>query len=449
MTRRAAAAAGLLLLSSLLAHPAAGQVFRYMAFGDSITRGRLDFDPTGQGGYPGRIDDLLDCTTNNCVVVNEGKDGEKTSQGVSRIQTLLDNNSWDVVLLMEGTNDIFSNISNNTIETNLTLMDTKARNHGVDTLHASIIHFDPDSEGGMNGGMVADVADMRQRVIALASSRNRYFGDPWTPLCPNQTCFNQHYYNPGPGDFNTVGHPDASGFDIMADVFADMIASKPKPPMVTAVAPLGTTSDTSPDFVWNKESPADATWYQMRLLNSSQTIIHDEWYEEDAICSGSQCTLNLGTFAEGEYTWEVRGRNPRARSWWRSTTFMIATLQPPGLVTLEEPMGYTGDLEPAFVWRRELPTTATSYRLEVSDGIGVILNTVFPVAGNCALDTCTVDPFTGSPLVAGPHSWRVQGVNAAGSGVWTSLAPFEVEPNLIFWDGFESGDLSAWSTSVP
>ncbi len=38
--------AGWALLLALLAWPAEAQIFRYMAFGDSITKGRLDFDPT-------------------------------------------------------------------------------------------------------------------------------------------------------------------------------------------------------------------------------------------------------------------------------------------------------------------------------------------------------------------------------------------------------------------
>jgi len=445
VTRRPWILVGLLLASGLAALPASGQVFRYMAFGDSITKGRFEFDPTGQGGYPGRLDDLIDCPANNCVVINEGKDGEKTSQGVSRIETLLDSDDWDVVLLMEGTNDVFNNISNNTIEANLTLMDTKARNRGVDTVHASIIHLDPDSTGGMNGNMVAAVADLRGRIQALAATRNRYFADPWTPLCPSQSCFNTHYHNP-PG---AVGHPDPSGFDVLAGVFADSIDSKPTPAMVTAVQPTGTIEDTSPDFVWNKETPDDANWYQMRLLDASQAILHDDWSQEVGVCSGSQCTVNLGTFPEGDYTWEVRGRNPRGRSFWRSTSFTIQTLQPPGLPTLREPIGYTGDVEPTFVWQREGELTATTYRLEVSDIGGIIFNQLIPVAGNCAFDTCTADPFAGSPLTAGTHSWRVQGQNGAGAGPFTSPGAFEVEPNLIFWDDFESGGTGAWDTVVP
>ncbi len=444
MIRRGAALASLVVALGLLADPLDGQIFRYMAFGDSITKGRLEFDPTGQGGYPGRLDDLLNCFPPDCEVINEGKDGEGTGAGVTRIEILLDAEDWDIVLLMEGTNNIFGGTSNGTIEANLTLMDTKSRDHGVDTLHASIIHLDPDSTAGGDPSKVAAVADLRNRISALAASRNRYYADPWTPLCPTQACFNSHYHNP-PG---AVGHPDPSGFDVLADVFRDEIVSEPIPGLPAAVAPTGTIDDSTPDFVWNKEAPADATWYQLRVLNSVATVIRDDWYEEDAVCPGSQCSVNLGFFGDGDYTWEVRGRNPRGRSAWVSTPFTIFTLVPPTLPSPLEPIGTINETEPSFVWLREAPPNAATYRLEVSDTGGIILDTVYTLQDACDHETCTVDPFAGAPLATGDYTWRVQGENAAGTGPWTSPVAFDVT-DLVFSDGFESGDTSAWSLSIP
>lgn len=446
--RSSLATALLAVAMTLGALPAAGQqIFRYLAFGDSITRGRPDFDPTGQGGYPGRIDDLLNCFDPDCEVINEGKDGEQTAAAVTRIENLLDAERWDVVLLMEGTNDIFSNISNNTIESNLTLMDSKARDHGVDTLHASIIHFDPDSDGGMDPGMVADVADLRQRVIALAADRNRYFADPWTPLCPDQACFNAHYNNPGAGDPNTVGHPDASGYDLMADEFADVIASQPVPNLPPGVAPTGTINVSSPVFIWNKESPFVATWYQLRLLDADSNVLDETWYEE-AICGISQCNVSLGSFPDGDYTWRVRARNPLGRSSWTTKVFTILTLLPPNLPLPEAPVGFIGDLEPLFTWRRETPASADSYQLEISDLGGIIFDMELTTASACTIDNCTADPFSGAPLAPGAYSWRIRGENAAGNGPWTDPLIFHVVPDLIFGDDFESGDFSFWSSVV-
>ncbi len=440
--RRFTLAAILLLGCPSFAH---AQIFRYMAFGDSITRGNSVFDPTGQGGYPGRIDNLLGCFSPDCQVVNRGLDGEGTGAGITRLQNILDNEGpWDIVLLMEGTNDVFAEISNNTIEANLATMDTRAKNAGVDTLHGSMIHLDPESVAGMNPGMVAAVADMRNRVSNLAASRNRYFADPWTRLCPTQACFDEHYHNP-PG---FVGHPDPSGFDILADEFRDSIVADPIPGNVTAISPTGTIMDSTPTFIWNKESSGSATWYEFRLTRGAGTL-HQQWYEEGARCSGSQCTLNLGFFSDADYTWEVRGRNPRGRSDWVSTDFTILTLLPPTEVTPLRPIGVIGDPEPAFEWDRETPIVATAYRLEVSDLGGVIFDSTQPAFVICVQSSCSFDAFDGSPLTGGDYTWRVRGSNSAGEGPWSTVEAFTFEPDLLFTDGFESGDTSTWSTTVP
>jgi lysophospholipase L1-like esterase len=425
------------------AAPSQGQIFRYMAFGDSITKGRLEFDPTGQGGYPGRLDELLSCAPPNCEVINQGKDGEITAQGVTRIETLLTDEAWDIVLLMEGTNDVFNNISNNTIEANLATIDDKARNHGVDTLHASIIHLDPESTGGMSGSKVAAVENLRTRIQNLAAARNRYFADPWSPLCPNQACFDQHYHDP-PG---AVGHPDPSGFDIMAGVFRASIQSHPVPGVPDAIGPIGTIDNSTPNFTWTRE--VDATWYELHLLDSVGTTLSLEWIQHAAACGNTLCGRNLGFLADGNYTWEIRARNPRGRSAWRSTPFTVQTLLPPTVAAPSAPQGVIADVEPTFQWTRETPEAATLYRLEVADTGGIILATDYSTMSICIADTCAVDAFAGNPLAPGGYTWRVRGSNAAGAGPWSEVLAFEVNPDLLFYDGFESGDTSAWSSITP
>ena len=43
----------------------------------------------------------------------------------------------------------------------------------------------------------------------------------------------------------------------------------------------------------------------------------------------------------------------------------------------------------------------------------------------------------------------MQGENSAGAGPWTTPLAFEIDTSLIFVDGFESGDTTAWDTVVP
>jgi hypothetical protein len=429
-----------------------------MAFGDSITTGKGDEcnpdcdDPLSNCGYPTRLptSSYLNCSANECEVVNKGKGGENTSEGVTRIENVLDNEGpWDAVLLMEGTNDICweQDVSNDTIEANLGTMEDKAADHGVETLHASIIHINdesicpsnlPDPEGR--------VANLRNRIRdhlanVDADTGHRWWSDPWSELCPTENCFQQHYAD--------WGHPDCSGYDIMTDVFRDGIQARAAPGEVAAVEPTGTTSDTSPTFLWNKEIPRDATWYQFQLDGPGGNL-EDLWLDETGTCAPWQCTLDLGTFPEGTYTWRARGRNSAGRSPWAETIFTIQTVLPPGEPTGLAPLGNIGDDRPAFTWLRESPLAATAYELEVSDGTGVIFDEIFPLLGTCSGTTCSVDPFEqGEPLAAGDYSWRVRGSNAAGPGPWSDTLAFTLIPGLIFLDGFETGDTSAWTQVQP
>ncbi|HUP42447.1 MAG TPA: GDSL-type esterase/lipase family protein, partial [Thermoanaerobaculia bacterium] len=119
MLRLARPAALLLALSVPAASPAAAQT-KYIAFGDSITNPGGDFDDPSRPcpeecGYPPRLEDLLQEAGIEAEVVNAGLGGEDTAQGLSRLDGVLAQEGGDVLLLMEGTNDISRGLSPETI----------------------------------------------------------------------------------------------------------------------------------------------------------------------------------------------------------------------------------------------------------------------------------------------------------------------------------------------
>lgn len=315
-----------LLLASLV--PAAhAQTFAYLAFGDSITRGKCDngdCSNTAPGGYPPRLKTLLACGS-ACSVDNEGKDGEKTSAGVTRIDSVLNANSYDVLLLMHGTNDIWNNISNATIKANLAQMKSKAANRGVDTVYASIIRWHPDGPNGTSQD--ADVADLRNKVSDLADAGSGYFVDTWAVLCPTMSCFNTHYA-PIPPDNGL--HPDGSGYGIMAAEFADEITSKSTPGTPTPIDPSGDGGPPT-SFTWNRESPIRATWYKVSIDGPSGSVL-SEWFEAIDVCSGGSCSISPTIEWEtADYSWRVRGRNPNGRSNWSPDEGFFVIAGPPAI----------------------------------------------------------------------------------------------------------------------
>jgi acyl-CoA thioesterase I len=98
-----------------------------IAFGDSITAGR----GSTTGGYPTRLQQIIEETGKPCTIHNLGVSGERTYQGVKRIDEVLDAIPADMILIMEGTNDIRSHHPWQTTKLNLQLMIDKAKAKGV------------------------------------------------------------------------------------------------------------------------------------------------------------------------------------------------------------------------------------------------------------------------------------------------------------------------------
>jgi len=72
------------------------------AFGDSITAS----EGSQTGGYRPRIHYLLNINGKPSIVANFGRTGEITSEGVSRLDAVLAAFPANLMLIMEGTNDV-------------------------------------------------------------------------------------------------------------------------------------------------------------------------------------------------------------------------------------------------------------------------------------------------------------------------------------------------------
>lgn len=311
-----------------------GQLFRWLAFGDSITKGHYDFDELG--GYPGRLSDLLGCSPGVCEVFNAGKGGEKTYQGVSRIDSVLDEEGpFDVMMLMEGTNDIFVESSVESAISNLGTIALKARIRGIDTVHASIIWYHPEGDFGTTKD--DEVEALRDGAEGLSNTHIRYFVDIWDVLCPDshpdvhghdQTeCFDRHYSDVPDGDDR--GHPIGSGYKMMAEAFRDGLLSVPVPGVVSPVSPVGTSYEGRPMFIWDREFPVGATWYRL-IVEGDAGVEVDKWIKAAYTCGASTCFHTLTSteaLTNGDYTWSVQGRNPAGRGSFSPDTSITILLE--------------------------------------------------------------------------------------------------------------------------
>jgi lysophospholipase L1-like esterase len=210
-----------LALAALPASPAEAQTKQYIAFGDSITFGTGD--EKNLGGYPGRLEQLLNSRGAPAKVLNAGQPGEATGEALTRLNRVLQGGG-DVLLLMEGTNDVNEKVSNETITADLNLMAAKAEAKGLQVVHATVIPRLPSANYDSNNQITADLAG---KIRELAWSKQRRLADPFEVFFNETPDFTRLYG----GGLDKL-HPNAAGYDLLARVFADVLTN------VDSVAPV-------------------------------------------------------------------------------------------------------------------------------------------------------------------------------------------------------------------
>ena len=226
--------ATLLILSVV---PVSAQT-RYIAFGDSITEGVGD-DAT-EPGYPPRLQSRLVTAGRDSTVKNEGLAGETTAEGVSRIDSVLASGG-DVLLLMEGTNDVSTGLSRETILFNLREIVRKAEAAGLEAVYATLIPRRPDATADAENQLTGRVA---QEVRDEAGSGQYRLVDPLEVFLGTTRLFEDFYWD---DQADPVGHPNAAGYDLLAGVFADVLMDVDNvPPVVTTVLPPDGREEVDP-----------------------------------------------------------------------------------------------------------------------------------------------------------------------------------------------------------
>lgn len=215
-------APSLIAISVLFAPLAVHGAEMIVAFGDSITEGSSRFDEENKGGYPGRLEGMLLGDGLDVKVVNKGLGGETTAEGLSRIGNAIP--GADVVLLMEGTNDIDhvieGMISFESIKANLNSMVGQIRSQGAETVLGTVIPRGPSARRDrMSKLTFALVLDIRE----LAFQRKTGLTDGWELFSTYPEPWANIYYR---GGDDVVGHPNAEGFRLLARAFADVLEEK-------------------------------------------------------------------------------------------------------------------------------------------------------------------------------------------------------------------------------
>lgn len=180
---------------------------KYIGFGDSITLG-----DEGWEGYIPRLDRKLNAELEPSVVYNAGVGGERTWEGLDRMDSVLEKYSADYILIMEGTNDITWQYNPGSIAFNLGLMVDKCIAYGTTPLLANVPprrdSLQPRTRDSFNPA-----------IEEIAREKNVTFVDQYTPLAVDvEANIADHV------------HPSDVGTEIMMNTWYDAIYSLRKPP---------------------------------------------------------------------------------------------------------------------------------------------------------------------------------------------------------------------------
>jgi lysophospholipase L1-like esterase len=181
--------------------------YRILAFGDSITVGN---GATTEGeGYPYYLEELLSVEHGPTVIINAGKGGESTSEGLVRLEpTIRKWNGLQTLLLLEGAKDVMDSSGAgppDAIAGNLREMIRLARDdYGLEVVLGTLlprVDYEKDQESPTTSELVAAIRDLAEEEDVLLADHYQYFlgMEEWEEL------------------FKDAVHPNDQGYQVLAD----------------------------------------------------------------------------------------------------------------------------------------------------------------------------------------------------------------------------------------
>ncbi|MFB0565080.1 MAG: GDSL-type esterase/lipase family protein [Candidatus Aminicenantaceae bacterium] len=252
---------------------------RYIGYGDSITYGYINKNPTPEKGYVPRLKAILIKMFGEAEVVNEGNPGEITQGGLGRIESLIQNLNSRYLLLMEGTNDVFfMEISMDTAAFNLKEMVKKCMEFGVFPA-ISTIPPRPD--------WMWDREFYRYRIFYLNNKIQELAQDYLIPLVNMFDAF--YFYPEDKGGWRSLFsdnvHPDEKGYQLMAEEWFDVIQNFPFPPTIFQVKRI------SNEILFYREVFNHITWQDNPKIQDKSTVYGYKIYRKKVSLENSQFEL--------------------------------------------------------------------------------------------------------------------------------------------------------------
>lgn len=179
------------------------QAANIICFGDSITSG---YGST-TGGYPPKLDQLLQEHGKPALIINSSIPGERTPEGANRLAEVLKTSRADIMLIMEGTNDVRRGLSLGTTQRNLDAIIKQAKAAGVVPIVATLT----PSNQGKSPKLIP--AKWNPMIKSLAAENKVILSDHYQKILKDWTK-------------STVDgiHPNDDGYTLIAQIWYETIA---------------------------------------------------------------------------------------------------------------------------------------------------------------------------------------------------------------------------------
>jgi lysophospholipase L1-like esterase len=203
---------------------------RIVAFGDSLTEGvvsnaafHLLVDVPGS--YPQRLRTELAMRYRDQTieVFNEGKAGEWAEAGVARFPDVIRQDSPEVIILMEGANDL-GFLGRRGISATIGQLETMVKYARARGIHVLLASLPPQREGSLKGSSASFLSEFNKQVRTTAADEGAIFVDVFAGFG---------------SDAGLIGadglHPTPEGYVRMMQIFRDAIRANFEAP-ATATA---------------------------------------------------------------------------------------------------------------------------------------------------------------------------------------------------------------------
>lgn len=150
---------------------------KFTAFGDSMTAGVVSLSPLIMLGppdtYPFKLEQMLRerYPSQSFVVSNQGFPGDTTRDGARKLPSVLDADKPEVLLLLEGINNI-NGLQTSAQVSNLRTMIVEAQQRGVDVIIATVMPVSPTWRHYQPGNTRQQIQALNTEIFALAAQYN-------------------------------------------------------------------------------------------------------------------------------------------------------------------------------------------------------------------------------------------------------------------------------------